>query len=94
MFFKITGVDWQSFLNDKNRPIVIGIEDLLVSVMINYRQKNEQGWLVFMQILHVATRPVDKKGLELVPGCILKGVVCEDASETKEDRYGFLEKQA
>ena len=91
MFFKITGVDRQSFLKEKNRPIVIGIENLLVSVMVNYLQKNNDGWLIFVQILHVATKPVDKAGLELVPGRILKGILYKDEPKNRGDDYGVLE---
>ena len=89
MSLKITGIDWQSVLENKNRPTVIGIEGLMVSVMISYQKKRGRGLFVFVQILRITTHCSKQIDSKLFPGCFFKGVLYEEKIPAV-DCHGFL----
>lgn len=90
MSLKVTGVDWESFELNEGRPIVMGIEGMMVCVFLELREKNRDSWNIIAVILRVIADPAGKKPAELSPGKTLRGSLRQETPAEK-GIFGQLE---
>ena len=90
MGLRITGVDWDSFSKANGRPMVFGIEDLMVSVLVLVKKLSKQGWEIKLSVLRITTRPEKVSSIGFKRGDLLAGSLVAEGSAA-ENNYGILE---
>ncbi len=94
MSITITGVDWDSFKKYKTeeaKPIVFGIEHLMVSVLLPSVVKTDDGWVLEMEICRIITGREKAQTSSVPSSGRFKGFLFEEEKKLEPYNYGSLE---